>query len=48
MDNVIITGHYAGCHPEYNRMAMSVALDNLERYKCDEPLKDLVDKSKGY
>jgi len=48
MDNVIITGHYAGCHPEYSRLAMSVALENLERYKHGEPLKNLVDKSRGY
>jgi phosphoglycerate dehydrogenase-like enzyme len=48
MDNVIITGHYAGCHPEYGRMAMEVTLDNLERYKRGEPLKNLVDKIKGY
>jgi phosphoglycerate dehydrogenase-like enzyme len=48
MDNVILTGHYAGCHPEYSRMAMSVALENLERYKRGEPLKNFVDKNKGY
>jgi phosphoglycerate dehydrogenase-like enzyme len=48
MDNVIITGHYAGCHPDYSRMAMSAALENLERYKRGEPLKNLVDKSMGY
>ncbi|MDR2730807.1 MAG: D-2-hydroxyacid dehydrogenase [Treponema sp.] len=48
MDNVILTGHYAGCHPDYSRLAMSVALENLERYKRGEPLKNLVDKSKGY
>jgi len=48
MDNVILTGHYAGWHPEYSRMAMSIALENLERYKRGETLKNLVDKSKGY
>jgi phosphoglycerate dehydrogenase-like enzyme len=48
LDNIIITGHYAGCHPEYSRMAMAVALDNLDRYKRGEPLKNLVDKIKGY
>jgi phosphoglycerate dehydrogenase-like enzyme len=48
MDNVIITGHYAGCHPEYGRMAMEVCLDNLGRYNRGEPLKNVVDKIKGY
>ena len=48
LDNVIITGHYAGCHPDYSRMAMAVALDNLRRYRRGEPLRNLVDKQKGY
>jgi phosphoglycerate dehydrogenase-like enzyme len=48
MDNVIITGHYAGCHPEYSRMAMDIALENLGRYRRGEPLKNLVDKERGY
>ncbi|MDR1586674.1 MAG: hypothetical protein LBS57_04380, partial [Treponema sp.] len=48
MDNVIITGHYAGCHPDYSRMAMRVALENLDRYNRGEPLKNFVDKNKGY
>jgi len=48
MDNVLLTGHYAGCHPEYSRLAMSVALESLERYKRGQPLKNLVDKSRGY
>jgi phosphoglycerate dehydrogenase-like enzyme len=48
MDNVMITGHYAGCHPDYSRMAMDVALENLGRYNRGEPLKNLVDKERGY
>jgi phosphoglycerate dehydrogenase-like enzyme len=48
MDNVIITGHYAGCRPGYSRLAMDVALDNLARYDRGEELKNLVDKQQGY
>jgi phosphoglycerate dehydrogenase-like enzyme len=48
LDNIIITGHYAGCHPGYTRMAMDIALENLERYNHGEPLKNLVDKELGY
>ena len=48
MDNVTITGHYAGCRPDYSRLAMAVALENLEHYKHGEPLKNFVDKNKGY
>lgn len=47
-ENLIITGHYAGCHPDYTRMAMDVALENLGRYNRGEPLKNLVDKKRGY
>jgi phosphoglycerate dehydrogenase-like enzyme len=48
MDNVILTSHYAGRHPEYGRLALEVALENLGRYVRGEPLKNLVDKNRGY
>jgi phosphoglycerate dehydrogenase-like enzyme len=48
MDNVTITGHYAGCRPDYSRKAMEVALENLERYRRGEPLKNVMDKKMGY
>jgi phosphoglycerate dehydrogenase-like enzyme len=48
LDNVILTSHYAGQHAEYSRMALDVALENLGRYVRGEPLKNLVDKNKGY
>jgi phosphoglycerate dehydrogenase-like enzyme len=48
LDNTIITGHYAGRHPKYSRMAMDIALENLGRYNRGEPLKNLVDKERGY
>ena len=48
MDNVMITGHYAGLHPGYSRLAMDIALENLRRYKRGEALVNVVDKVKGY
>ena len=48
MDNVILTSHYAGRHPEYGRLALDRALENLGRYVRGEPLKNLVDKNRGY
>ena len=48
MDNVILTAHYAGWRHDYNRLAMDISLENLERYKCGEPLKNPIDKIKGY
>jgi len=48
LENVILTGHYAGSRPGYTGLVMAIALDNLGRYKRGEPLKNLVDKQKGY
>ncbi|GHU85083.1 3-phosphoglycerate dehydrogenase [Spirochaetia bacterium] len=48
MSNVLITPHYAGFHPNYNGLAMKVAIENLGRYVRGEPLRNLVDKCAGY
>jgi phosphoglycerate dehydrogenase-like enzyme len=48
MDNVILTSHYAGRSPEYSRLALDVALENLKRYVRGKPLRNLVDKNRGY
>jgi phosphoglycerate dehydrogenase-like enzyme len=48
MDNVIITGHYAGMHPDYHGIALGIALDNLGRYVRGEHLLNVVDKEAGY
>jgi phosphoglycerate dehydrogenase-like enzyme len=47
-DNLLLTGHYAGFHPNYDEIALNIALDNLGRYVRGEPLVNLVDKSRGY
>jgi phosphoglycerate dehydrogenase-like enzyme len=48
LENVILSGHYAGMHPDYAALALEVALDNLGRYVRGQPLKNLVDKQAGY
>ncbi len=48
MKNVIITAHYAGGTPQYHERAMGIFIENLERYLKGEPLKNVVDKKKGY
>jgi len=48
MENVIITGHYAGSTPKYNQRAIAIFLDNLRRYVAGEPLRNVVDKRAGY
>jgi phosphoglycerate dehydrogenase-like enzyme len=48
LDNVLLTGHYAGMHPDYGGIALEKALDNLRRYVRGEPLLNLIDKERGY
>lgn len=48
MENVIITRHYAGTSPRYDERAMELFLDNLRRFQTGEPLKNLVDRDRGY
>ena len=48
MDNVIITGHYAGNNPHYNQRALEIFIDNLGRYQRGEAMRNLVDKQAGY
>jgi len=48
MDNVIITAHYAGITPRYHERAWPLFLDNLRRYQGGQPLRNVVDKRRGY
>lgn len=48
MPNVIITGHYSGETPYYDQRALGIFLDNLERFANNQPLRNIVDKRRGY
>jgi phosphoglycerate dehydrogenase-like enzyme len=48
LDNVILSAHYAGMHPDYGSLALEVALENLGRYVRGETLRNVVDKNAGY
>jgi len=48
MPNVIITPHYAGDHPGYDREAFRAFIDNLGRYIRGESLRSVVDREAGY
>jgi phosphoglycerate dehydrogenase-like enzyme len=48
MKNVIITSHYSGSTPHYDERAMAIFIDNLERYQKGQPMKNVVDKKRGY
>lgn len=48
MDNVLLTPHASGATPQYDERAFALFLDNLQRYQNGQPLRNIVDKSKGY
>lgn len=48
MENVILTGHYSGLTPHYFERAFAIFLDNLQRYRDGQPLRNIVDKEIGY
>ncbi len=48
MPNVLITPHNSGSNPHYNERATTIFADNLARYLKDEPLRNRVDRERGY
>ena len=48
MPNVLITSHYSGATPNYHERALAIFLDNLQRYQNGRPLRNVVDKQRGY
>ena len=48
MPNVILTPHYSGSHPNYDKHAAETFLANLRRYVAGEPLVWVIDKESGY
>jgi D-2-hydroxyacid dehydrogenase (NADP+) len=48
MEDVIISPHYAGSQPGYDRRVAELFLDNLRRYVAGEPLLNVADKEAGY
>lgn len=48
LDNVIITPHISGGTPKYMDRAVDLFCDNMRRYLAGEPLRNVVDPSRGY
>ena len=48
LDNVLLSPHAADHTPDWKQRAMQMFLDNFERYRKDEPLRNVVDKQRGY
>jgi phosphoglycerate dehydrogenase-like enzyme len=48
LDNVMITPHISGGTPKYMDRAIELFRDNLRRYLDGDPLRNVVDPSRGY
>jgi len=48
LPNVIITPHTAGAMRDYWTPLVSLFMENLRRFECGEPLRNVVDKGLGY
>ncbi|QIA27035.1 D-2-hydroxyacid dehydrogenase [Thermaerobacter sp. PB12/4term] len=48
LDNVLITPHNAGAMRDYTGAALELFLDNLRRFRQGRPLRNVVDKARGY
>lgn len=48
LENVLITPHVAGQSPGYWDRELDLIEENVRRYRAGEPLRNRVDKSRGY
>jgi phosphoglycerate dehydrogenase-like enzyme len=48
MENVIMSPHISGGTEIYNQRAVDIFADNLRRYRAGDPLRNVVDPSRGY
>jgi phosphoglycerate dehydrogenase-like enzyme len=48
LENVMLTPHISGGTPRYMDRAIELFCDNLRRYLAGEPLRNVVDPSRGY
>ena len=48
LENVLITPHLGGERPDYDERAFDIFLQNLHHYTRSEPLRNAVEKSRGY
>ena len=48
MENVVITPHTAGASPLRDQRNVDLICDNLRRLLAGEPLRCVIDKTKGY
>jgi len=48
LDNLLLSPHSADHTPDWQQRAMQLFLDNFARYRKGQPLRNVVDKRRGY
>lgn len=48
LGNVIITSHTGGASPRRMDRFIDLLIDNIARYRADEPLRNIIDPVEGY
>jgi len=48
LDNLLLSAHSADHTPDWQQRAMQLFLDNFGRHRKGEPLRNVVDKRRGY
>ena len=47
-DGIVVFPHVGGLHPERDRLVAALFVDNLKRFAAGEPLREVVDRARGY
>jgi phosphoglycerate dehydrogenase-like enzyme len=48
MDRVVVTPHTGGISPRFWERETELVVENIRRYREGEPLRNVVDKTRGY
>ena len=47
-ENIVIFPHVGGLHPQRDGLVARLWVENLRRFAADQPLRDVVDRARGY
>lgn len=47
-DGIVVLPHVGGLHPERDRLVAELFVENLRRFAAGEPLREVVDRARGY
>ena len=47
-DGIVVLPHVGGLHPERDEIVAELWVDNLRRFADGRPLREIVDRARGY